>query len=57
MPLRRYQCLVQRCMVLQLEEAGAAAPQGGALGEVAWMATLSAVEARSWHPALPGVRA
>jgi hypothetical protein len=53
---KRYQCLVQRFMVLQLEEAGAAAPQGGALGEAAWAATLSAVEARSWRPSLPGVR-
>jgi hypothetical protein len=47
---------VQRFMVLQLEEAGAAPFQGGTLGPAAWAATLAAVEARSWRPVLPGVR-
>ncbi|GBF99487.1 hypothetical protein Rsub_12155 [Raphidocelis subcapitata] len=53
--LRNYQRLAQRFTVLQLEEAGAVSPQGGALGPAAWGAMSAAIEARSWRP--PGAEA
>jgi hypothetical protein len=56
-PSRHYQRLVQRFMALQLEECGALPYGEGCLGPVAWEATRSAIEARSWRPATrPGVR-
>jgi len=52
---RSYQRLVQRFMLLQLEESGSVPPGGGRLGEEAWAAALSAVNAKSWKPGAPGV--